>query len=105
MHGNGLSVGAYYKPLFLTIGVTFWSVRLAGFLFYRILQTQTDKCALLCCVRCKRHRAPAVCSSIHCLHKLHTSRTLRKPLDTFAVAVGGQVCSGLQCGRRLLHHL
>jgi Protein of unknown function (DUF1295) len=35
----------YHKPIFLTIAVTFWSVRLAGFLFYRVLQTQTDKCA------------------------------------------------------------
>ena len=50
MHGNGLSVGSYHKPLFLTIAVTFWSVRLAGYLFYRILQTQTDKCAAHACV-------------------------------------------------------
>ena len=41
-----MSVGAYYRPIFITIGVTFWSVRLAGFLFYRILQTKTDKCVL-----------------------------------------------------------
>jgi hypothetical protein len=46
----GSPILALSRPLFLTIGVTFWSVRLAGFLFYRILQTGTDKCAL-----------PAVC--------------------------------------------
>jgi hypothetical protein len=46
MHGNNMSVFAYHRPLFLTLGVTFWSVRLAGFLFYRVLQTQTDKCVL-----------------------------------------------------------
>jgi hypothetical protein len=44
-NGNDVSVGAYYRPIFITIGVTFWSVRLAGFLFYRILQTKTDKYA------------------------------------------------------------
>ena len=47
MHGNNLSVGEYKKPLFLTIGVTFWAVRLAGFLFYRVLQTGKDSCVLL----------------------------------------------------------
>jgi steroid 5-alpha reductase family enzyme len=41
--GHDLSVGAYKRPVFLTIAVTMWSVRLAGFLFYRILQTGTDK--------------------------------------------------------------
>lgn len=47
MRGNGLSVGSYHRPLFLTIATTLWSVRLAGFLFYRVLQTGTDTCALL----------------------------------------------------------
>lgn len=46
-HAHGTSVFEYKRPLFLTIAVTFWSVRLAGYLFYRILQTQTDKCASL----------------------------------------------------------
>lgn len=45
MRGNDLAVGTYSRPLLLTIAVTFWSVRLAGFLFYRVLQTKTDKCA------------------------------------------------------------
>lgn len=45
MRGQDLSVVSYQRPLFLTIVTTFWSIRLAGFLFYRILQTGTDKCA------------------------------------------------------------
>jgi Protein of unknown function (DUF1295) len=45
-NGNDVSVWANYRPVFITIGVTFWSVRLAGFLFYRILQTKTDKYAV-----------------------------------------------------------
>lgn len=44
-HGHGLDVFSYRKPLFLTVAVTCWSVRLAGFLFYRVLQTGKDKCA------------------------------------------------------------
>lgn len=47
MNGNNLSVTVANKPLFLTIGVTFWSVRLAAFLFYRVLQTKEDKCAFV----------------------------------------------------------
>jgi hypothetical protein len=44
MRGNNMSVFEYHRPLFLTLGVTVWSVRLAGFLFYRVLRTKTDKC-------------------------------------------------------------
>ena len=45
MHGNNMSVFSYHRPLFLTIAATCWSVRLAGFLFYRVLCTKGDKCA------------------------------------------------------------
>lgn len=44
MHGNNMSAFSYHRPLFLTIATTFWSVRLAGFLFYRVLCTKGDKC-------------------------------------------------------------
>lgn len=44
-HAHGISATAGYRPLFLTIGVTLWSARLAGFLFYRIMQTGHDKFA------------------------------------------------------------
>jgi hypothetical protein len=44
MNGNHLAVFSYHKPLFLTIAATCWSVRLASFLFYRVLQTGGDKC-------------------------------------------------------------
>jgi steroid 5-alpha reductase family enzyme len=44
MEGNGLSAGVYTRPLFLTIAVTMWSLRLGGFLFYRIVEMGNDKC-------------------------------------------------------------
>ena len=43
MHGHNMSVFSYHRPLFLTVATTCWSVRLAGFLFYRVLQTKGDK--------------------------------------------------------------
>jgi steroid 5-alpha reductase family enzyme len=46
MEGHGLSAGAYTRPFFLTIAVTMWSLRLGGFLFYRIVELGSDKCAI-----------------------------------------------------------
>lgn len=40
---NNLSVFEPNKPLFLTLAVTAWSIRLGGYLFYRVLKTKTDK--------------------------------------------------------------
>lgn len=56
--GNDVPVWANYRPIFITIGVTFWSLRLAGFLFYRILQTKTDKYASYLCACCKSYEPP-----------------------------------------------
>jgi steroid 5-alpha reductase family enzyme len=47
MEGYGLSAGTYARPFFLTIAVTMWSLRLGGFLFYRIVEMGSDKCAII----------------------------------------------------------
>jgi steroid 5-alpha reductase family enzyme len=47
MEGHGLSAGTYARPFFLTIAVTMWSLRLGGFLFYRIVEMGSDKCAII----------------------------------------------------------